>query len=58
MHRGDLASNVDTKFCKKSSKTKTQNGDLSLEVFISREESRPNNKSNPTVRKGRKGEGY
>jgi len=49
-----------TSFAKKSSKTKTQHGDLSLEFFISREESRPNNihnnKSNSTVRKGRMGE--
>ena len=45
----------------KSAKTKTHHGDLSLEVFISREESGLKNihkkkKSNSTLRKRRKGE--
>ena len=33
MHRGDLALDVDTKFCKNLPK-KTQHGDLSLEVVF------------------------
>jgi hypothetical protein len=61
MHRGDLALDVDTEFCKNLPKQKTQHGDLSLEVFTSREESRPNNihnnKCNSKVRKRRKGKG-